>query len=102
MNKKIQALALERIYRLFELAELNLENHPKRSKRYIQLARAIGTRTNTRIPAELKPCYCKKCNAFLKEGINAGHGKQGTLLTVKCLECGAERKTEKKPAKGPN
>lgn len=99
MNKKIQALALERIYRLFELAELNLKNHPDRSKRYIQMARKIGTRTNTRIPDDLKPGYCKKCNAFLKKGVNAEHEKQGTILIVKCLECGAERKTGRKPVK---
>ncbi len=89
----IEQIALERIYRLFELAEAEFPKHNERSKRYIELARKIGTRNRARFPAELKTKFCKQCNAFLVKGKNAEISKHGSLVTVKCLECGFERKT---------
>ena len=93
MNKqKAKGIALERIYRLFELAEQEFAKHPERSKRYVQLARKIGTRNRAKIPKELKMQFCKKCGAFLKKGKNAEHLKDGELVAVKCLECGFVKK----------
>ena len=93
MNSKIVKISLERIHRLFELAEQNLKDHPDRSKRYIQLARKIGTRNNARFSTELKNKFCKKCNNFLKKDKTASLEVQGSFLKIKCLECGFERKT---------
>lgn len=87
----VEKIALERIYRLFELAEEELEVHPERSKRYIELARKISTRNRARIPQELKTKFCKKCNSFLKEGKNCKIEKN-KFWTVKCLACKFERK----------
>ena len=92
-KNKFEKIALERIYRLFELAEQNFGQHPERSKRYVDLARKIGTRTNTRIPQELKKSFCKKCSSFLVDGKNAKLQTSGTFLVTRCLECGFERKT---------
>jgi len=78
-----QKIALERIYRLFELAEKN----EKYSKRYLTLAKRIGEKCRVSIPKELKEKYCKKCFAMkitLKE--------QKPFLIVKCTECGHEKK----------
>ena len=80
-------IALERIYRLFELAEAEFAKHPERSKRYVELARKIGTRNKAVIPAELKKQFCKKCGAFLVKGKNAEWKKKGTLVEIKCSEC---------------
>lgn len=100
-NKKnlVEQIALERIYRLFELAEKEFKKHPERSRRYVELARKIGTRNRARIPAELKTKFCKQCNAFLVKGKNAEISKQGAMATVKCKECGFERKIGKKVGK---
>src|SRR3989344_644659 len=93
MNKqRNKAIALERIYRLFELAEGEFAKHPERSKRYVQLARKIGTRNRAKIPNELKMQFCKKCGAFLEKGKNAEYIKEGKLLAVTCLECGFVKK----------
>jgi len=92
-KNKQQEIALERIFRLFELAEKNFSRHPERSRRYINLARKISTRNKATIPSELKKRFCKKCGSFLKKENNAQHSKQGTILLIKCLECGFERKT---------
>ena len=100
-KETIQAIALERIYRLFELASKEFSKHPERSRRYVELARAVGKRNNVRMPPELKIKFCKNCNSFLKKGKNAEIKKEGSLIIVKCKECGFERKTGKKRKNQP-
>ncbi len=95
-HTKMQELALERIYRLFEVAEQEMEEHPERSKRYIKLAIEISKKARARFPNELKIRYCKKCNSVLVKGKNAEIRKEGNMTIVKCLECGFERKTGNK------
>ena len=87
-KNRAKEIALERIYRLFELAETEFEKHPERSRRYVQLARKIGTRNRAQIPKGLKTQFCKKCGAFLKKGKNSEIGKEAGLIVVKCMECG--------------
>jgi len=96
MKLVVKKIALERIYRLFELAERNFKKHPERSKRYIELARKIAMRYNVRIPFELKQKFCKKCNAFLKAGVNAKIRVSKHIIKVTCLECNYTRKIGKK------
>lgn len=86
-NFRVQ-IALERIYRLFELAEQEFELHPERSRRYVELARKISMRNKAPIPAELKKRFCKKCGAFLVDGKNAGEKAVGKMVEIKCKECG--------------
>ncbi len=88
-------IALERIWRLFELAEQEFTAHPERSRRYVGLARRISSRNKAPIPAELKKRYCKKCGAFLVEGKNSESGEAGTMLEITCKECGALFKKRK-------
>ena len=95
-NEKMQAIAVERIYRLFELAEQELEKNPDRSKRYISIAREIGKKHTIRFPKELKSKFCKKCSAFLKEGKNSEISIKGEITSIKCLECNSERKMSTK------
>lgn len=97
---QMQEIALERIYRLFELARKEWKKHPERSKRYVELARLIGMRTNVRIPEEFKTKFCKKCNAFLVKGKNAEIMVKGSITEVECKECGHVRKTGKKGVAG--
>lgn len=101
-HAKTQELGLERIYRLFELAGQELESHPERSKRYVQLAREISKKVRARIPDELKTKFCKKCNSFLKDAQNAKIAKTAAWTLVKCLACGFERKTGRKDGAGKN
>jgi ribonuclease P protein subunit RPR2 len=89
----VQKIALERICRLFELAEEEFEKKPEFAKKCIEFARKISTRNRARIPQELKQKFCKKCGAFLKNGKNCKIEKIEGLLKIKCLECNFERKT---------
>lgn len=77
--KPFQKLALERIYRLFELAEKADKEH---QKRYIEIAQRIGTGTKVKIPHELKKKYCRKCL-----GMNVEAKENKVLLTITCKDC---------------
>jgi len=87
MEKKLgtkQKLALERIYRLFELAEKADNKH---QKRYLQLAKRIGEKVNVSIPKELQKTYCKKCFSMDVTGKN-----DNPFFIVKCNNCGFTKK----------
>ena len=88
----VKQISLERIYRLFELADYELKKHPERSKRYVELAGKISSRNKVRIPQTLKKSFCKKCGSFLKEGINSKVRVTKSYLCVTCSECGNVRK----------
>ncbi len=81
-------IALQRIYRLFEVAEQEFGENPGRSKRYVELARRLSSRNKAPIPVELKKRFCKKCGSFLVRGKNAGWRDLGELVEIECRECG--------------
>ncbi|MEK6864418.1 MAG: ribonuclease P protein component 4 [Nanoarchaeota archaeon] len=82
-------IAKERILKLFEEAEKNHKEEPKLAKRYVELARRIATRTNTRLPFSLKRKFCKNCNAYLVPGKNARIRVKNKIMIITCLECKA-------------
>lgn len=90
LNAK-QKLALERIYRLFELAnEILKSNHTDKefySKKYLKLAKKLGEKVNVSIPKELQKTYCKKCFS-----LNVEQKKESPFLVVKCSDCGFVKK----------
>ncbi|MEM7815659.1 MAG: ribonuclease P protein component 4 [Candidatus Aenigmatarchaeota archaeon] len=85
-----QRIAMERVERLFSLADEEFGKKPERSNNYVALARKIAMRYNVRIPPELKRRFCKSCHKYLKPGINSRvrtSPKQRAVI-VTCLECG--------------
>ncbi|MDI6736986.1 MAG: ribonuclease P protein component 4 [Nanoarchaeota archaeon] len=88
-KEKQASIAKERIEKLFSEAEAVFNKEPKLAKRYVELARKISTRTNTRIPFALKRKFCKKCNAFLVPGKNARIRTKNKAIIIACLECSA-------------
>ena len=95
MDKKLkgnQKLALERIYRLFELAE----KEEKYAKRYVTLARRMGEKCRVSLPKELKEKHCKKCCS-----LKVKQTKKEPFLIVKCTNCGYEKKFGLKPRAKP-
>jgi ribonuclease P protein subunit RPR2 len=83
-------LVLERIRRLFELAEKGFAKHPERSHRYAEMIKKLSMRHNVRIPMEIRRRICKKCSRFLVPGVNCQvrTSERQRALIVKCLECG--------------
>lgn len=83
-KKEEQKIALERIEKLYGLAEKN-ENY---AKRYLKRAKELGMRYLVPIPRELKKKTCKKCFALLRPGKNCSVRVSAKKVLVKC-ECGA-------------
>ena len=83
----IKDLAVQRINRLFELADQEFEQNPKRSDRYVLLARRIGMRFRVRFPKTLKRRICKHCRSYLVPGSSARVRLRGRYITVTCLRC---------------
>ena len=88
----IERIALERMYRLFELAEQNFDKHRERSRHYVELALRIGKRCNVSMPAELKKRFCKRCGEYLKVGVNSKIRVTKGIMKVTCLTCGYTRR----------
>jgi ribonuclease P protein subunit RPR2 len=90
-------IAKERIEKLFELAEKELEKHPERSRRYVELARKIGLRYNIRLSKKRKRTFCKNCNTLLYIGKTAKLLDENPpgLKVFKCLKCGKTKKIPK-------
>ncbi len=83
----IKDLAVQRIIRLFELADQEFEENPKRSDRYVFLARRISMRFRVRFPKTLKRRMCKHCRSYLVPGSSARVRLRGRYITVTCLRC---------------
>lgn len=80
-------IAKERISILFNLAERELNKHPERSRRYVELARKIGLRYNIRLPKELKRKFCKNCNTLLRPGLTCTVRMEKKMLSIRCSNC---------------
>jgi ribonuclease P protein subunit RPR2 len=82
-----QNIASDRIRKLFEQAELSFKEHPELSKRYVVLARKLSTRYKVRFTVGQKKLFCKKCNSYLKNGINSRIRLEHGKIVQTCLEC---------------
>ncbi len=84
-----QKIGIERIKRLFALADSSFKKNPELSDRYVQLARKIGMRYNIRIPRELKRKICAKCHKYMVPGVSCTIRIKSGQKNIKCLACGA-------------
>jgi ribonuclease P protein subunit RPR2 len=94
-----KTIAVERIERLFELAERMFEKQPELADRYVKLAWRIATRYNIRLPATLKRKFCRKCLSFWKPGASCRMRIQSGCVVVTCLRCGHVARLLFKPKK---
>ena len=102
LKRQIADLAVERIERLFELAEIAAKRgQEQRSDRYTQLARAIGMRYRVRIPRHLKMRLCKRCHRLLIPGKTARVRLRGEYMTTTCLRCGEQMRRPYKMPRVP-
>jgi len=88
-KEKMQDVAKQRIYRLFQLAKAESSKHPGRSNRYVELARKIGTRYNVRFTKDLKTQFCKQCGSFWVQGktVTTRTNSQTKAVEYTCSEC---------------
>lgn len=94
-----KTIAVERIERLFELAERVFEKHPELADRYVKLAWRIAMRYNIRLPATLKRKFCRKCLSFWKPGASCRVRIKPSYVITTCLRCGRQMRLIYKPKK---
>ncbi|MEM0217155.1 MAG: hypothetical protein QXM73_00155 [Candidatus Nezhaarchaeales archaeon] len=88
---KVRIIAIERIKRLFEMADYMFHINSELSHRYVELARRIAMRCKVRIPRELRRRFCHRCYKFLRPGVNCRVRlvrRREPHIAITCLECG--------------
>jgi ribonuclease P protein subunit RPR2 len=92
-KSKVRQVAQERMDYLLGQARTMLTVQPEFSKRYVQLARKISTRTKVRLKPLQKQYLCKNCGILLVPGINARvRIRPGKIRIITCLECNTLRR----------
>jgi ribonuclease P protein subunit RPR2 len=87
-KKNQKKIALERIKKLFHLAEQQAYiPNMKLADRYVQLARNISMRYQVSIPAEYKQCFCKHCYSYLQPSVNSRYRLHNKRLVIFCFNC---------------
>ncbi len=83
-------LALERIRRLFELAEESHREKTNMADRYIELAREMAMHYKTGIPKEFRTRFCRACGSYLSAGSTSTvrTNKAKKAVVIKCNKCG--------------
>lgn len=89
----VSELAMRWIKRLFELAEEIYVKNPKRSIRYIELAKKISSKYNIPLSSVIpgwKKRVCKSCGVFWFPGKNVRVRTNSKTKAVeyRCLNCG--------------
>ncbi len=87
-----QKIASERIDKLFIQADASFKEHPELSRRYVEMARKLATRYQLRFTKSQKGMFCKRCNAYLKEGVNSRTRVVKGRIVRTCLECSGVRR----------
>ncbi len=90
----VASVARERIQILLLQASEMAGRNEDLSRRYVQLARRISSRTKVRIPSEDKRYLCKGCGLALRPGLNARFRLHpgSKRLVITCLSCGAVKR----------
>jgi ribonuclease P protein subunit RPR2 len=90
----VASVATERFQILLDQAKKMALTDEKLSRRYVNLARKISSRTKVRIPRESKMYLCKGCGLALVPGHNARirlHAHT-TGIVISCMSCGAVKR----------
>ncbi len=87
IKKRIKAVAKQRIQELIKLAEKSIQEHPKRSNRYVEIANKIRLKYKIRVPG-FKRTRCKKCGAYLYPDKTLRIRLHRKRLIYTCKNCG--------------
>jgi RNase P subunit RPR2 len=90
--EKALAPVREEVARIFAEAEGFFTRGDKRmAQRRVKQARRLAMKVQLRIP-EHAHRYCRACDSFVKEGVNATVRIRGKVRIRRCLGCGAVRR----------
>jgi ribonuclease P protein subunit RPR2 len=98
-NREMRDIAENRMSVLLSMARTEgMSGNMERSKRYFQLARAVGMRTNTALPEGT--LYCRKCSSLLFPGRNCRVRLRQGKIIYHCLDCDEIRRRPYDRVKG--
>lgn len=83
----MQKIAIERMWRLIELAGEQVNLHPERSQKYVLRIRGLSTRFRVPVPREIRDQYCKTCGNYWREGITVKRRLKGKTWNFNCQIC---------------
>jgi|TARA_Y100000310_G_scaffold345097_1_gene461778 ribonuclease P protein subunit RPR2 len=89
VKQSLKELARERIKTLFKHAETV---SPEAGRKAVKRARDVGMKFRVHMPKDVKRKYCKKCDSFLKPGVNCIvrlNQKKQSHIVITCTKCGA-------------
>lgn len=90
-QKDVSKIGEERIARLISLSEeAVIQGRPDRARRYVELARRIGMKTRTGMPADWR--YCKDCLIPLMPGRTCRVRLSSHKVCITCEMCGTVRR----------
>lgn len=82
-------LAIERVRRLFELAEESHRENTNMADRYIELARDMAMHYKIGVPKEFRTRFCRKCGSYLSAGstssVRTRTDKKAVI--IRCKKC---------------
>lgn len=90
-RRRVEEIALQRIERLFSLAEEVYDEKPALAQRYVELARRIAMRARLSLPREFRRRVCRRCGAFLVPGSSSRvrvRQRREPHVSITCLRCG--------------
>ena len=80
-------IAKERIGELFKQAKEAFSKDPKRSDRYVKLARTLAMKARMHMPKEFKRKYCKHCYSYFQPSVTCRVRIRKDLVIYTCLKC---------------
>ena len=83
-------IAKERIERLLNLSREESVKDVEKGKRYVRLARRVGTRYNIRLSKGQKKVFCKHCSTILIPGKTMSVRVVNGSPVRKCSVCGTK------------
>jgi RNase P subunit RPR2 len=98
-NREMKDIAEIRMSVLLSLSRTEgMSGNMERSRRYFQLARTVGMRTNTPLPDGT--LYCRGCLTLLFPGRNCRVRLRQGKIVYHCLDCDSIRRRPHVQAKG--
>jgi ribonuclease P protein subunit RPR2 len=88
--KRFKDLALERIYRIIDIAKETALYDLELANKQASIAKRISMRYKVRLPYEIRMLFCKRCKRFIVPGINSRVriGRSNVkAIRISCLEC---------------
>ena len=91
-KKQQQDVAKSRMNELFSQADKVFKKSVELANRYVELARKISLKYKVPFTKEQKMQFCKKCNSFLKTGVNSKIRVSQGKVIIHCKNCKNMRK----------